>query len=62
MRKILIDKMLKYTDILLILAKAKNEFEDGEESNMVTKQSFKDMAKNINIISQTTYIELFRTF
>lgn len=47
MRKILIDKMLKYTDILLILAKAKNEFEDDKASDMVTKQSFKDMAKTL---------------
>jgi len=47
MRKILIDKMLKYTDILLILAKAKNDFEDDKVSNMVTKQSFKDMAKTL---------------
>lgn len=47
MRKILIDKMLKYTDILLILAKANNEFEDDKVSNMVTKQSFKDMAKTL---------------
>ena len=49
MRKILIDKMLKYTDILLILAKAKSKEEEREyeASNMVTKQSFKDMAKTL---------------
>ena len=46
MRKILIDKMLKYTDILLILANSKNDIEDDKVSaDMVTKQSFKDMAK-----------------
>jgi len=48
MRKILIDKMLKYTDILLILAKSNEENEENKENevtNMVTKQSFKDMAK-----------------
>ena len=63
MRKILIDKMLKYTDILLILAKAKNEFEDGEESNMVTKQSFKDMAKTLILFLKQhilNFSELFR--
>ena len=48
MRKILIDKMLKYTDILLILAKSNEENEENKENKvtyMVTKQSFKDMAK-----------------
>ena len=48
MRKILIDKMLKYTDILLILAKSNKENEENKENKvtyMVTKQSFKDMAK-----------------
>lgn len=48
MRKILIDKMLKYTDILLILAKPNKEsIEDDKISDMVTKQSFKDMAKTL---------------
>ena len=51
MRKILIDKILKYTDILLILAKSNKEIKENEENKenketyMVTKQSFKDMAK-----------------
>ena len=45
MRKILIDKMLKYTDILLILAKPKEENKENKVTYMVTKQSFKDMAK-----------------
>lgn len=45
MKKILIDKMLKYTDILLILAKANKDKEDNNTSSMVTKQSFKDMTK-----------------
>jgi len=63
MRKILIDKMLKYTDILLILAKAKNEFEDDKVSNMVTKQSFKDMAKTLILFLKQhilNFSELFR--
>lgn len=48
MRKILIDKMLKYTDILLILAKPNKEsIEDDKIPDMVTKQSFKDMAKTL---------------
>ena len=48
MKKILIDKMIKYTDILLILAKSKeNKDKDKivKPPTMVTKQSFKDMAK-----------------
>jgi len=46
MRKILIDKMLKYTDILLILVvKEKNDNKDYKAQKIVTKQSFKDMAK-----------------
>ena len=64
MRKILIDKMLKYTDILLILAKAKNEIDDDEvASNMVTKQSFKDMAKILILYLKQhilNFSELFR--
>ena len=63
MRKILIDKMLKYTDILLILAKANNEFEDDKVSNMVTKQSFKDMAKTLILFLKQhilNFSELFR--
>ena len=48
MRKILIDIMLKYTDILLILAKPNKEsIEDDKIPDMVTKQSFKDMAKTL---------------
>jgi trehalose utilization protein len=47
MKKILIDKMLKYTDILLILAKSTNNEEKYKVPDMVTKQSFKDMAKTL---------------
>jgi len=66
MRKILIDKMLKYTDILLILAKAKNDFKDdkdNEVSKMVTKQSFRDMAKILILFLKQhilNFSELFR--
>jgi len=45
-KKILIDKMIKYTDILLILAKEnENNEELSETTDIVTIQSFKDMAK-----------------
>jgi len=66
MRKILIDKMLKYTNILLVLAKAKNNIEDDKISgisNMVTKQSFKDMAKTLILFLKQhilNYSGLFR--
>ena len=54
------------TDILLILAKAKNDFEDNEDnkvSDMVTKQSFKDMAKTLILFLKQhilNFSELFR--
>jgi len=64
MRKILIDKMLKYTDILLILANSKNDIEDDKVSaDMVTKQSFKDMAKTLILFLKQhilNFSELFR--